>query len=164
MTAVNPCRLDDCDRLSNSGGLCYTHARRLRRTGTTDAPPSRPAQELCTIPGCDRIHKSKGYCKGHYMEIWRATKSGKGHPAQVPMPRNAHEAAGQGLEDAASMICDVRDIDPTEVWETISGWSPTRAAAAIITLAAMVPDDRTTAELLAWTTERAVAPVLRSVS
>ncbi len=68
----------------------------------------------------------------------------------IAMPVNEFQAAGQALQDAQMLICDVRDIDPTDLWHTIAAWNPTRIVTALITLAAMVPDDQPAEQLLSW--------------
>lgn len=57
--------------------------------------------------------------------------------------------------DAVQLVSAVRELDPREVWGTLALWTaedPLRVYAAVVTLAAMVPDDRPVSELLEWTT------------
>ena len=40
--AKRTCSVDGCDRPHNANGLCQTHEKRLKKYGTTDAPPEKP--------------------------------------------------------------------------------------------------------------------------
>lgn len=56
--------------------------------------------------------------------------------------------------DASDLSIAVRDVDPRALWHELETWalqSPYRLLAAVVALAAMVPDDRTASDLLAWT-------------
>jgi hypothetical protein len=62
----------------------------------------------------------------------------------------AHQAA----LDAVDLVAAVRDYDPREVWGTLhlrNQRDPLRLIALCVALAAMVPVDRPTRDLLAWT-------------
>lgn len=54
------------------------------------------------------------------------------------------------MDDACTLICDVRDIDPVDVWTNISSWSPTRMVSCLIALAAAHPDDKPLEASLDW--------------
>lgn len=68
----------------------------------------------------------------------------------IPMPKNRYQAARVAMDDAITLICDVRDIDPADVWAQVSSWSPTRIVSCLIALAAAHPDDKPLEESLAW--------------
>lgn len=55
------------------------HAQRLKRRGTTDAPPRR-ARGRCSLDGCDRLHVAHGYCGPHYR---RFMASGEAGPVEI---------------------------------------------------------------------------------
>jgi hypothetical protein len=57
-------------------------------------------------------------------------------------------AASAALETAYGLITSVWDQDPAVVWERARGMAPEEAAAVIVVLAAIVPDDRS--GLLDW--------------
>lgn len=57
-------------------------------------------------------------------------------------------AATAALEAAYDLIESVRDQDPAVVWEQVRGMAPEEAAAVIVVLAAIVPDNR--GGLLSW--------------
>jgi len=41
-----PCRVDDCDAMSDTQGLCKRHHYRWKKYGTTDAPPRKRAKKV----------------------------------------------------------------------------------------------------------------------
>ena len=71
-------------------------------------------------------------------------------PPVIPKPKNQYQAARVAMDDAVSLICDVRDIDPHDVWDNVSSWSPTRIVSCLIALAAAHPDDKPLEESLSW--------------
>ncbi|UCZ88617.1 hypothetical protein [Gordonia sp. WA4-43] len=71
--------------------------------------------------------------------------------ADIPYPRNAYQAAGQAARDVDRITCDVRDLDPADVWREVSRWTPTRLAAAFIAACAARDINRDIEDDLAWT-------------
>lgn len=96
-TQARTCTIEGCRELRHGRGLCNTHYRRLRRTGTTDAPSravcsidgcvggvadrglcrdhiearrSLRASRGCSVDGCDERHKARGLCLRHYQLQW----------------------------------------------------------------------------------------------
>lgn len=65
-----PCLVDDCRNSTTSGkkGMCGMHAQRVKRRGTTDAPPKR-VRPTCSLDGCERPHCAHGYCAPHYRRF-----------------------------------------------------------------------------------------------
>ncbi|MEU0468950.1 hypothetical protein ABZ215_33515 [Amycolatopsis sp. NPDC006131] len=70
----------------------------------------------------------------------------------LPDGRAAAARVSRGIADASDLAIDVRERDLAEVWGRVLRWSeqdPIRLAAAVVTLAAMVPLDQD--GLLDWT-------------
>ena len=67
-------------------------------------------------------------------------------PVSLPSPDVLDGLA----EGAVDLVSKVRDTDPVEVWQKLSGLDRDRLQALTVALAALVPDDRTAAELFAW--------------
>ncbi|AXQ62290.1 hypothetical protein KNU09_gp59 [Gordonia phage TillyBobJoe] len=70
--------------------------------------------------------------------------------ADIPYPRNPHQAQGQALRDVDTIVCDVRDLDPADVWREISRWTPTRLATAFIAACAALDRDVRLEDALDW--------------
>lgn len=71
-----------------------------------------------------------------------------------PHVDNPVDTANNAVVDALYLAEAVRDLDPREVWGRLAQWSmesPLRLIAAAWALAAMLPQDRSATELLAWT-------------
>lgn len=58
-----PCSVDGCDTPWSARGLCQTHNSRLRRTGSTDGPPSKLQ---CRVEDCDHMSYARGFCRRHH--------------------------------------------------------------------------------------------------
>lgn len=90
------CSLPDCGEPYFAKDLCRLHYSRLRKTGTSDAPPQYG--DTCTADGCDGAHFVKGYCKRCYAKLksrqWR-----KEHPDY------SHER-GSSLRTCTTEGCD----------------------------------------------------------
>jgi len=73
---------------------------------------------------------------------------------QVPMPPQSQHArlVDDAERIALELITMVRDEDPRRVWRRLEGLKPQTMFAVVIALAALVPDDRTPAQLLEWAT------------
>ncbi|QCG77868.1 hypothetical protein SEA_SMOKINGBUNNY_57 [Gordonia phage SmokingBunny] len=70
--------------------------------------------------------------------------------ADIPYPRNPHQAQGQAMRDVDTIVCDVRDLDPADVWREISRWTPTRLATAFIAACAALDRDVSLEDALDW--------------
>ncbi|QMU22020.1 DUF7368 family protein [Gordonia rubripertincta] len=79
------------------------------------------------------------------------------HAADIPHPRYPHQATGQAMRDVDTIVCDVRDLDPADVWREISRWTPTRLATAFITACAALDRDVDIEDALDWV--RALDPM-----
>jgi hypothetical protein len=44
------------------------HAMRVKRRGTTNAPPAR-TRSTCSLDGCDRPHVARSFCGPHYRRF-----------------------------------------------------------------------------------------------
>lgn len=44
------------------------HAMRMKRRGTTDAPPVR-TRPPCSLDGCERPHVAQSFCRAHYRRF-----------------------------------------------------------------------------------------------
>lgn len=75
----------------------------------------------------------------------------------VPYPKNSAQAAGQAMRDVDELTCDVRDVDPRDLWDRIASWTPERIVTALITACAARNPDSTIEDDLAWV--RTLAPV-----
>lgn len=74
-------------------------------------------------------------------------------PAGVD-PARREQVARTAATDATRLAGDVRELDPRQVWQRLTGWAhtePERLLAVVVALAAMVDVDRPAGELLAWT-------------
>ena len=85
-----------------------------------------------------------------------------GRPAHVtapavPYPTSNTQAAGQAMRDVDELTCDVRDVDPRDVWDRIASWQPERIVTALITACAARNPDNSIEDDLAWV--RALAPI-----
>ena len=69
----------------------------------------------------------------------------------IPCPRNKFQAAGQAIRDVQQISCDLRDIDPGEVWSTIEQWPATRILTALVVACAAINPDHTERQLWGWT-------------
>lgn len=78
-------------------------------------------------------------------------------PIEYPSMKDRDTLAEQSVEDAAEAICRIRDENPGALWVDLACMTRDRLLALTFALAAMVPDDRTVGELLAWTEPLAVA-------
>ena len=79
------------------------------------------------------------------------------NPVTYPAPSDVDQLVEQSIEDAAEAVCRVREESLGALWADLVGMSQDRVLALVFTLAAMVPDDRTVGDLLAWTEPLAVA-------
>lgn len=64
------------------------------------------------------------------------------------------DTADNAVLDAMHLVEAVRDLDPREVWGRLAIWveeTPLRLIAVAWALAAMVPQDQSSGDLLAWT-------------
>lgn len=71
----------------------------------------------------------------------------------VPCRQRA-ATAHRAVLDAMDLAGAVRTLDPREVWGSLELWNrrtPARLYAAIVALAAMIPQDQAPSALLAWT-------------
>lgn len=74
--------------------------------------------------------------------------------AACPAVANPEDTADNAVLDGLRLAEAVRDRDPREVWGRLAIWAtenPLRLIAATWALAAMLPSDRTSGELLEWT-------------
>jgi hypothetical protein len=71
---------------------------------------------------------------------------------RLACPRRAHreELAERALVDAVALVGLVRDEDPRVVHGALAYYTHEQLAVLCVALAAMVPPDRSTADLLAW--------------
>lgn len=75
------CSVDGCDRAHARHGLCYKHAYRLAKFGTTD-------DRGCSVNGCERPHDCHGMCSIHNRQFQRYGD---------PLVRK-HRAEGESLQ------------------------------------------------------------------
>ncbi|OZE04363.1 hypothetical protein CH249_25865 [Rhodococcus sp. 05-2255-3B1] len=78
-------------------------------------------------------------------------------PVEYPEPGSESALAEQSIEVAAEVICRIREEDTHGLWADLSRMTPNCLLSLVFTLAAMVPDDRTVGQLLAWTEPLAAA-------
>lgn len=93
------CSVDGCGQDVRSGGLCGTHARRLKVHGDVMAdvpigklpmgrrgprPDLRKPKEPCSLDGCSEPAIARGWCGTHWAR-WRRT--GDPGPAEINPPR-----------------------------------------------------------------------------
>jgi hypothetical protein len=79
----------------------------------------------------------------------------RGQDVPMPMPTPPvvlpSPVVLEGLPAAAlDLVWKVRDRDPVEVWQKLSNLDRDRLQALTVALAALVPDDRTEAQLFEW--------------
>ena len=60
------------------------------------------------------------------------------------------ERAGATVPDACTLVCLVRDVDPAVTGSWLQARTREQLEALCVVLAAMVPDDRSPGDLLAW--------------
>jgi hypothetical protein len=65
------CSVDGCDRKYDSHGLCHTHSRRLKNTGTVEPRDSINKGKKCSVDGCDRDSHQTGRCGMHYARFFK---------------------------------------------------------------------------------------------
>jgi len=68
-------------------------------------------------------------------------------PADLRAAKALADTAGRR---ATTLITQVRDIDPADVWASLADLDGPDLAATIVVLAAMVPDDRPVSQLTQW--------------
>lgn len=79
------------------------------------------------------------------------------NPIEYPSPDAVELLIERAIEDAAEAICRIREESPAALWADLTGMASDRLYALVFTLAAMVPDDQSIGDLLAWTEPLAVA-------
>jgi hypothetical protein len=71
---MKTCKLEGCERKSQSKNYCHMHYMRVRSTGSpgsVEAKFKRNANPLpyCTLKGCYKPHVGLGYCSMHYRRF-----------------------------------------------------------------------------------------------
>lgn len=64
------CNVVDCVKSQHAYGYCSMHYKRLKKTGTLDAP-TLVNQGKCPVDGCTKSQRSGGLCKSHYDKAHR---------------------------------------------------------------------------------------------
>lgn len=66
---IRICSVDECERRHEALGLCATHRRRLKRTGSV----SLVARVIptCSVGGCTTISRDHGFCHKHFARLLR---------------------------------------------------------------------------------------------
>lgn len=71
--------------------------------------------------------------------------------APPPSAADKPSFAAAAKSAAVTLVSAVRNDSPAAVWEHLRTLNPSQIIGVCIALAAMVPDGRSTRELLAWT-------------
>lgn len=66
------CSVVDCERRSDSHGMCQKHRRRVMKHGTTEL---NRGPTVCTILECDGPIRAKGRCRKHYRMYLQGDKT-----------------------------------------------------------------------------------------
>ena len=73
---------------------------------------------------------------------------------KLPDPRRITDTRADEMEQladlAVTLVGELRDGDPVRVWLTLNGLQPRQLMELAVVALAMVPDDRSCDELLAW--------------
>jgi len=67
--ALKSCSVDECERPTDTRGMCSKHYRRWLRNGSTDLV--RQPRDVCSVEGCGRKHEARGLCQSHYKRWQR---------------------------------------------------------------------------------------------
>ena len=128
-------RRDDALEVANRA----TRARALVRTGRTHA-------EIATLIGVSERVVDR------YLSESRATETPE--VPKLPDPRRISDTRAAEMEQmvdlAMTLVGELRDGDPVRVWLTLDGLKPRRLMELTVVALAMVPDDRSRDDLLAW--------------
>lgn len=95
------CTIQGCGRPRVAKGLCTLHYGRVRRTGTTDAPVRKNANNKgheCSVQGCGNEARALGMCEMHYT---RYRLTGDVGPAEPKGPIPLYERAMRMVDDSA---------------------------------------------------------------
>lgn len=77
--ATTECKLDYCDKVSRTRGLCGGHYNQLL-LGKPFKPlmyqvkPEHRQGQPCTAPDCDRVIIAKALCRAHYEQVMRGSE------------------------------------------------------------------------------------------
>lgn len=85
-----PCSVDECERLSRSGGMCDLHYRRWKRHGDASIVLLM-RRETCTVDNCGKAAFGRGLCNKHYYQMW-INAGGRAKKAAALARRRAHMA------------------------------------------------------------------------
>ena len=128
-------RRDDALEVANR----VTRARALVRTGRTHA-------EIATLIGVSERVINR------YLADGRSTETLK--LPTLPDPRRISDARAEQMEQLADLVMtlvgELRDGDPVRVWLTLAGLTRKLLMELAVVALAMVPDDRSRDDLLAW--------------
>lgn len=85
------CSFDGCNRVTGSGSLCQTHARRLRKGLDMNKPflIRNTLGAICSVDGCGRNAKNKGLCLPHYGRSRRGIELTLPFEARIHYPHDA---------------------------------------------------------------------------
>jgi hypothetical protein len=103
---------------------------------------SRPC-DMSTCERCGRIRNISGRKRALCIDCHKV-------PAPRPAPVNVDQLAGYSIRRATDLVCLVRDHGTDATGALLDRLDRQGLYALAVTLAAMVPDDRSVDELLAW--------------
>lgn len=69
LEAQRICSVEECERPTDTRGMCSKHYRRWLRNGSTDLV--RQPRDVCSVEGCGRKHEARGLCQSHYKRWQR---------------------------------------------------------------------------------------------